>query len=532
MAGHNFLTSAHLAFIPIYADMEMSMDIAKIDIDIALEKEQNRRRCASDDDKDRVTARERVKQLLDENSFIELDESVGHQLPHTSVVTGYGTVDGRGVAVFAQGGATFGGALSEAAGQKILKITDFALKAGCPIIGIHDAGYAATRVNDTALGVYGTIFRRQVHASGVIPQISVIMGSCVGSVAHSPALADFIVAAERAFPVAVNSPDLISTVTGENVSLQELGDARIHSSTSGLVHHMAGDEENALEYVRLLLSYLPSNNLEEPPLYPQEAGQADYDLEAELDTIVPDSPRQPYDMHHLIECVLDDEEILETQPLFAPNIVTGFGRIDGQSVGIVANQPMQLDGCLDIDACEKAARFVRTCDSFNVPVLTFVDVPGFLPDLEQEHMGIIRRSAKLIYAYGEATVPLITVIIRKAYGSAYEIMGSQYIGTDFNFAWPTAEIAATGPHASVNILLSEQQTEMETKDEALMEGRRIALMAECKKAFHNPYVAAKRGGIDAVIQPSQTRHYIINSLRALCAKRATLPPKKHGNISL
>jgi propionyl-CoA carboxylase beta chain len=492
--------------------------------------------------KDRVSARELVEELLDENSFVELDEIAGHRLSNArlekirpygdGVVTGYGTVGGRPVAVFAQDCSVFGGVLGEAAGRKIVKVMDFALKTGCPVIGINDAGRARIQDGGSALGVYGEIFRRHVHSSGVIPQISLIMGSCAGGAVYSPALTDFTVMAERTSHMVSTGPDLIRTVTGEDVDLQELGGARRHTTTSGVAHYMAGDEKEAIEYVKSLLSYLPSNNLEEPPAYPEQAELETSAEDLELDTVIPDSPNQPYDIHHVIGHVLDDHEFLETQPLFAPNIVTGFGRVEGHPVGIVASQPMQFGGCLDIDACEKAARFVRTCDAFNVPVLTFVDVPGFLPGTDQEYNGIIRRGAKLIYAYAEATVPLITVITRKAYGGAYDVMGSTHLGADLNLAWPTAQIAVMGGQSAVDVLHSEAQTATEVPDPVSLEEKRSKVMAQYEESLLNPYIAAERGDIDAVIMPSQTRQHIIRGLRALRTKRETLPPKKHGNIPL
>jgi propionyl-CoA carboxylase beta chain len=485
--------------------------------------------------KGKLTARERIELLLDEGSFVELDELARHRstdfgLEKTrpygdGVVTGYGTVDGRPVAVFSQDFTVFGGALGEVYGQKIVKVMDWALKNGCPVIGINDSGGARIQEGVSALGLYGEIFRRNTHASGVIPQISLIVGPCAGGAVYSPAITDFVVMVDQTSHMFITGPDVIKTVTGEDVGFEELGGARAHNSVSGVAHHMAGDEKDAIDYVKALLSYLPSNNLEEPPAYPAEAD--DLAPDPDLDTLIPDSANQPYDMHKVIEHVLDDAEFLETQALFAPNILTGFGRVEGRPVGVVANQPMQFAGCLDIDASEKAARFVRTCDSFNVPVITFVDVPGFLPGVDQEHTGIIRRGAKLIYAYAEATVPLITVITRKAFGGAYDVMGSKHLGADLNLAWPTAQIAVMGAQGAVNILHRRELADAENP-----EARRAELMAAYEDTLLNPYVAAERGYVDAVIVPSETRAHLVKALRTLKNKRESLPPKKHGNIPL
>jgi propionyl-CoA carboxylase beta chain len=492
--------------------------------------------------KGKLTARERIGLLLDEGSFTELDEFARHRSTNfgleqnrpygDGVVTGYGTVDGRPVAVFSQDFTVFGGALGEVFGEKIVKIMDWALKTGCPVIGINDSGGARIQEGVSALGLYGEIFRRNTHASGVIPQISLITGPCAGGAVYSPAITDFVVMVDQTSHMFITGPDVIKTVTGEDVGFEELGGARTHNSRSGNAHHMAGDEKDAIEYVKALLSYLPSNNLQEPPAFPVE-GETDLEPTAddlELDLVIPDSANQPYDMHKVIERVLDDSEFLETQAMFAPNIITGFGRIEGRPVGVVANQPMQFAGCLDIDAGEKAARFVRTCDSFNVPVVTFVDVPGFLPGVDQEHDGIIRRGAKLIYAYAEATVPLITVITRKAFGGAYDVMGSKHLGADLNLAWPTAQIAVMGAQGAVNIL--HRRTLAEAEDTEQQAALRQRLVAEYEDTLLNPYIAAERGYIDAVIAPSHTRVQLVRALRTLRNKRESLPPKKHGNIPL
>jgi propionyl-CoA carboxylase beta chain len=487
--------------------------------------------------KGKRTARERVLELLDEDSFVELDELARHRStafgleknrPYgDGVVTGYGTIDGRQVCVFAQDFTVFGGSLGQVFGEKIVKVMDLAMKTGCPIIGINDSGGARIQEGVVSLGLYGEIFRRNVHASGVIPQISLIMGPCAGGAVYSPAVTDFTVMVDKTSHMFITGPDVIKTVTGEDVSMEDLGGARSHNTKSGNAHYMGSDESDAIDYVKALLSYLPQNNLDEAPAYDEAADLEISEEDRALDTLVPDSPNQPYDMHTVIEAALDDEDFLEVQPLFAPNMLVGFGRVEGRPVGVVANQPMQLAGTLDIDASEKAARFVRTCDAFNVPVLTFVDVPGFLPGTDQEWNGIIRRGAKLIFAYAEATVPMITVITRKAYGGAYDVMGSKHLGADMNLAWPTAQIAVMGAQGAVNILY---RSELAESDDA--EARRKELVTEYEDHLANPYLAAERGYIDAVIQPHETRTEIVRALRLLRSKREVLPPKKHGNIPL
>ena len=490
--------------------------------------------------KGKLTARERLELLLDEGSFTALDEFARHRATAfgidanrplgDGVVTGYGTVDGRPVCVYSQDFTVFGGSLGEVYGEKIVKVMDVAMKTGCPVIGINDGGGARIQEGVTALGLFAEIFRRNVHASGVVPQISLIMGPCAGGAVYAPAITDFTVMVDQTSHMFITGPDVIRTVTGEEVGFEELGGAHTHSTRSGVAHQMAGDEKEAIEFVKALLSYLPSNNLSEPPAYPVDAEPEVTAEDRELDALVPDFDHQPYDMHEVVERVLDDGEFLETQPLFAPNIVTGFGRVEGRAVGIVANQPLQFAGCLDIHASEKAARFVRTCDAFNVPVLTFVDVPGFLPGTEQEFQGIIRRGAKLIFAYAEATVPLITVITRKAFGGAYDVMGSKHLGADLNLAWPTAQIAVMGAQGAVNIVHRRALAAVE--EGPAREAERARLTAEYESALLNPYVAAERGYVDAVIAPSDTRRAIVRGLRALRGKRAQLPPKKHGNIPL
>jgi propionyl-CoA carboxylase beta chain len=484
------------------------------------------------------TARERIELLLDPGSFVEMDELARHRSNNfdlgasrpygDGVVTGYGTVEGRPVCVFAQDFTVFGGSLGEVFGEKIVKVMDLALKTGCPVIGINDSGGARIQEGVVSLGLYGEIFFRNVRASGVIPQISLIMGPCAGGAVYSPAVTDFTVMVDKTSHMFITGPDVIKTVTGEDIEFEELGGARTHNTKSGNAHYLASDEEDAIEYVKALLSYLPSNNLDEAPVLGGEPADLEAsDVDSELDRLIPDSANQPYDMHRVIEAVLDDGEFLEVMPLYAQNIVVGFGRVEGHPVGVVANQPMHFAGCLDIAASEKAARFVRTCDAFNVPILTFVDVPGFLPGASQEWDGIIRRGAKLIYAYSEATVPKVTVITRKAYGGAYDVMGSKHLGADLNFAWPTAQIAVMGAQGAVNILYRQQ-----LRDAADPVALRAELVDEYEDTLANPYIAAERGYVDAVIPPSATRAYIVRALRALRTKRETLPPKKHGNIPL
>jgi len=507
-------------------------EVANAGSDRAIEKQHAR---------GKKTARERIELLLDEGSFVEMDKYARHRStafgqesnrPYgDGVVTGYGTVDGRQVAVFAQDFTVFGGSLGEVFGEKITKVMDFAMKIGCPVIGLNDSGGARIQEGVVSLGLYGEIFKRNVHASGVIPQISLIMGPCAGGAVYSPAVTDFTIMVDQTSHMFITGPDVIKTVTGEDVEFEDLGGARSHNTKSGVAHYMATDEDDAIDYAKALLSYLPSNNLEDVPVFGDELDLAVTDTARELDTIIPDSPNMPYDMKQVIATIVDDGEFLEVHPLFAPNIICGFGRVEGRSVGVVANNPMQLAGTLDIEASEKAARFVRTCDAFNVPVLTFVDVPGFLPGTDQEWNGIIRRGAKLIYAYAEATVPLVTVITRKAYGGAYDVMGSKHLGADINLAWPTAQIAVMGAQGAVNILYRKQLKAAEDEGRDVEEARQEFITAY-EDALANPYVAAERGYIDTVITPSNSRMNISKALRALKSKRETLPPKKHGNIPL
>jgi propionyl-CoA/long-chain acyl-CoA carboxylase carboxyl transferase subunit len=494
--------------------------------------------------KGKMTARERIDNLLDPGSFTEFDELARHRahdfgMAHTrpygdGVVTGFGTIDGRPVCVFSQDFTVFGGSLGEVFGEKIVKVMDHALKVGCPVIGINDSGGARIQEGVVALGLYAEIFYRNVMSSGVIPQISLVMGPCAGGAVYSPAITDFTLMVDQTSHMFITGPDVIKTVTGEEVSFEELGGAHAHNEKSGVAHYQAADEQDCLDFARDLLSYLPSNNLEDPPVRPAGADPDEIcevtQEDAELDTLIPDSANQPYDMHEVITHILDDGEFCEIQAGFAKNIICGFGRVEGAPVGVVANQPMHFAGCLDINASDKAARFVRTCDAFGVPVLTFVDVPGFLPGTDQEWRGIIRHGAKLIYAYAEATVPKITVITRKAYGGAYDVMGSKHLGGDFNLAWPTAHVAVMGAQGAVNILYRRELAGAASEDEQAV--IRATRSAEYEDTLANPYIAAERGYVDAVIRPAETRPAVIRALRALRTKRQTLPPKKHGNIPL
>ena len=497
--------------------------------------------------KGKQTARERIKQLLDPGSFTELDALARHRSinfdqhknrPYgDGVVTGYGTVDGRTVYIFSQDFTVFGGSLGEVFGEKIVKVMDLAMKTGAPVVGINDSGGARIQEGVVALGLYAEIFRRNVHASGVVPQISLIVGPCAGGAVYSPAITDFIVMVDQTSHMFITGPDVIKTVTGEDVGFEELGGARTHNTRSGVAHYMGNDEADAIAYVKELLSYLPPNNFDEPIFFePTEDSALEIDdTDRVLDTLVPNSPGVPYDIKTVIHTIADGDEFLEIQEGYAPNIICCFCRVDGQPVGVVANQPMQFAGTLDIAASEKTARFVRTCDSFNLPIVTFVDVPGFLPGTNQEWGGIIRHGAKLLYAYAEATVPLITVITRKAYGGAYNVMGSKHLGADLNLAWPTAQIAVMGAQGATNILYRKQIATVEKEsggDQAAVSAKRQELIAEYENTLANPYIAAERGYIDAVILPSETRVQIVRGLRALRTKREKLPPKKHGNIPL
>ncbi|MFQ5610991.1 MAG: acyl-CoA carboxylase subunit beta [Anaerolineae bacterium] len=485
--------------------------------------------------KGKLTARERLVILLDEGSFREMDTFVTHRETQfgldknrplgDGVVTGYGTIEGQVVYVFAQDFTVFGGSLGRAHADKIVKVMNLALKNGAPVIGLNDSGGARIQEGVVSLGGYADIFLMNTLASGVIPQVSIIMGPCAGGAVYSPALTDFIIMVKNTSYMFVTGPDVVKSVTHEEVTHEELGGAVTHNTLSGVAHFAAENEEHALFLLRQLLSYLPQNNMEDPP---RVACQDDpLRTEARLDSLVPDNPNKPYDMHEVIETVVDDGQFLEVQPDYARNIIVGFARLNGRSVGVVANQPDVLAGVLDINASNKAARFVRFCDCFNIPIITFEDVPGFLPGVAQEHGGIIRHGAKLLYAFCEATVPKITVITRKAYGGAYDVMSSKHIRGDVNLAWPCAEIAVMGPEGAINILYRRELAEADDP-----ESLRAQLVQEYRDAFANPYVAASWGYIDDVIEPSQTRPRLINALEMLQNKRDENPPKKHGNIPL
>ncbi len=480
----------------------------------------------------KLTARERIEALLDKGSFQEIDQFVRHQSAGfgiedkkplgDAVVTGHGTVDGRPIFVFAEDFTVFGGSLGTVVADKICKILDLALDTGAPVVGLKDSGGARIPEGVGSLDGYGRIFERNVRASGVIPQISVIMGPCAGGAVYSPALTDFVFQVDQTSHMFITGPDVIKTVTGEDVSMEELGGANAHASKSGVTHFVYPTGRDALEAVRYLLSFLPRNNMELPPFYaPTDHPDR---LDDSLDSIIPDSANQPYDMKTVIEMVLDEGEFFEVHQRWAQNIIVGFGRLDGHAVGVVANQPAVLAGTLDITASEKGARFVRFCDAFNIPLLTFVDVPGFLPGVDQEHGGIIRHGAKLLYAYCEATVPRISVITRKAYGGAYLVMNARGIRADLVFAWPSAEIAVMGAQGAVNII---HRRELAASKEP--ESRRDQLIADYESRFNNPYRAAELGLVDEVIEPRMTRVKLVRAMDMLRTKRESIPPKKHGN---
>jgi acetyl-CoA carboxylase carboxyltransferase component len=485
--------------------------------------------------KGKLSARERIALLLDEGSFVELDRFAVHRcynfgmerrrIPGDGVVTGHGTVDGRKVAVFSQDFTIFGGSLGEVFAEKICKVMDLALKMGCPIIGINDSGGARIQEGVVSLAGYADIFYRNVRASGVVPQISLVAGPCAGGAVYSPAITDFIVMVRDIGKMYITGPDVIKTVTGEEVTHEELGGADTHERRSGVAHFAAATEEDALDDVRRLLSFIPSNNLDDPP-YEPPADDPDRE-DPGLAALIPELPTKPYDITRAIEAVVDDGDFFEVQPHFAPNLVIGFARLDGYAVGVVANQPRHLAGTLDIDSSLKGARFVRFCDAFNIPLVTFVDVPGFLPGTAQEYGGIIKHGAKLLYAYAEATVPKLTVITRKAYGGAYDVMCSKHIGADFNVAWPSAEIAVMGPSAAVSIIFRREL--VASPDPAATAAK---LTADYAARFANPYYAAERGYIDMVIEPQQTRPTLIRALRMAATKREARPSRKHGNIPL
>lgn len=481
------------------------------------------------------SALDRVHALLDEGSFMELDAFVQHRATQfgmgkskpfgDGVVTGFGTIDGRMVAVFSQDFTVFGGSLGEAYAEKMVKMMDLAERYGCPIIGINDAAGARIQEGVEGLAGYGDVFFRNVRASGVVPQISIVAGPCAGGAVYSPAMTDFIFMVDGIGQMFITGPDVIKTVTGEQVTLEDLGGSEPHSTKSGVAHFRAIDEDDLNEQVRYLLSFLPSNNLDDPPRFEMD-DEPDRESPA-LDAIVPEQSTRPYDMHEVLQEVLDEGQFFEVQADFARNLIAGFGRLDGQSVGIVANQPAVLAGTLDIDASVKGARFVRVCDAFNIPLVTFVDVPGFLPGTDQEYNGIIRHGSKLLYAYCEATVPKLTVITRKAYGGAYVVMCSKHTGADFNVAWPTAEIAVMGPAAAVGLVFRK---ELKAADDP--EAKRAELIKDYEDLFASPYQAASRGYIDDVIEPRMTRSWLIKALALAKTKRVTAPKRKHGNIPL
>lgn len=483
----------------------------------------------------KMTARERIEFLLDEGTFEEFDKFVTHRSTDfglenqkylgDGVITGHGLIDGREVFVFAQDFTVFGGSLSETHAQKICKIMDLAMKVGAPIIGLNDSGGARIQEGVVSLGGYADIFLRNTLASGVIPQISCIMGPCAGGAVYSPAITDFNIMVKDSSYMFITGPDVIKTVTHETVTKDDLGGAITHNAKSGVAHFAADSDEHCLRLTRELMSFLPSNNMDDAPSFP--TNDSIDRVDERINTIIPEQSTQPYDIRDIINAVVDDSYFFEVQEHFAPNLIIGFARLGGQSVGIVANQPAFLAGVLDIDASVKGARFVRFCDCFNIPLITFEDVPGFLPGVNQEHSGIIRHGAKLLYAFAEATVPKITVITRKAYGGAYCVMASKHIRTDINFAYPTAEIAVMGAEGAVGLLYRREISEAENSDEY-----KKSKVSEFEAKFANPYVAAEKGYIDEVIEPAQTRPKLIRALKLLANKKDTNPPKKHGNIPL
>jgi propionyl-CoA carboxylase beta chain len=483
----------------------------------------------------KLLARERAEKLLDPGSFVELDRYVRHRNPlfgmmdrrpyGDAVVTGYGTIFDRKVFVFSQDFTIFGGSLSEAFAEKICKVMDLAARFGCPLIGINESGGARIQEGVVSLAGYAEIFWRNVQASGVIPQISLVMGPTAGGAVYSPAMTDFVLMVEGTSYMFITGPDVVKTVTGEEVSFEELGGAATHAAKSGVAQFISPSEEACLEDARYLLSFLPQNNIDPPP-YAEPSDPSDRE-DAELDSLIPDNPNKPYDMKDAVRRILDDGDFLEVHERYAENIVCGFARLGGHPVGVVGNQPRALAGVLDIDSSVKAARFVRTCDAFNIPLVTFVDVPGFLPGTSQEWGGIIRHGAKLLYAYSEATVPKLALITRKAYGGAYDVMSSKHIRADFNFAWPTAEVAVMGPEGAVNIVFRKELEDAEDAD-----ARREELVADYRAQFANPYVAAERGYVDEVIEPRRTRPVLIDALETALTKREPRPRRKHGNIPL
>ena len=483
----------------------------------------------------KLTARERLDHLLDPGSFSESGMFVTHRArefgmdqadaPADGVITGYGTIDDRLVFVFSQDFTVLGGSLGEAHAGKIIKVMDAALRAGAPVIGLNDSGGARIQEGVASLGGYADIFLRNTLASGVIPQISAVLGPCAGGAVYSPAITDFIVMVRKTSYMFVTGPQVLKAVTREDVGFEELGGADVHSSRSGVAHFVAADDVECLQLIRRLLSYLPQNNLDDPPRV--ETGDDPARMDAELDRIIPDDPTKPYDMHEVIGRIIDTESFLEVHAHYAQNLLVGFARLGGHTVGIIAQQPGILAGVLDIASATKGARFIRFCDAFNIPLITFVDVPGFLPGVEQEHGGIIRHGAKLLFAYCEATVPKLAVITRKAYGGAYDVMSSKHVGGDLNLAWPTAEIAVMGPEGAIEIVFRRELSDAKDPD-----ALRAQLVSEYRAQFANPYVSASRGYVDDVIAPRETRPRLISALRALATKRVANPKKKHGNIPL
>jgi propionyl-CoA carboxylase beta chain len=485
--------------------------------------------------KGKLTARERIEKLLDPGSFQEMDMFMRHRTYDfemqknrpwgDAVVTGHGLIDGRPVCVFSQDFTVFGGSLGEVMAEKMCKIMDLAARIGCPVIGINDSGGARIQEGVVSLGAYGDVFVRNVQCSGVIPQISLIMGPCAGGAVYSPAITDFIFMVKETSHMFITGPDVIKTVTGEETTFEELGGAMTHNTKSGVAHFAAEDEESCLEDVRYLMSFIPQNNLETPPrVEPTDDPER---MDMELDQVVPDNPNKPYDMRDVVGHIVDDGEFFEVHEHYAKNLIVGFSRLNGHAIGVVGNQPAQLAGVLDIDSSTKGARFVRFCDAYNIPILTFCDVPGFLPGTSQEWGGIIRHGAKLLYAFSEATVPKLTVVTRKAYGGAYDVMNSKHMLADFNFAWPQAEVAVMGPEGAVNIIFRRDIAKSPTPED-----RRDKLISDYKSRFANPYSAAERGYIDDVIVPHETRPKLIRALETLQTKRVPGPKRKHGNIPL
>src|SRR5712692_8024819 len=482
----------------------------------------------------KLTARERIDLLVDPGSFVEMDRFVVHQttdfgmadkkIPGDGVITGHATVAGRRVFLFSHDFTVFGGSLGEMFARKVCKVMDMALKSGVPVIGLNDSGGARIQEGVVSLGGYAEIFFRNVLASGVIPQISAVMGPCAGGAVYSPAMTDFTFMVDKTSYMFITGPDVIKAVLNQDVSFEDLGGARLHNTKSGVAHFLAADEKECLHQLRKVLSYIPSNNMEDPPLAKPRPPSGKLE---ELNTIIPEDPDKPYDMREILVRILDGGELLEVQSFFAGNLITGFARLNGYSVGVVASQPKVYAGVIDIDSSVKGARFIRFCDAFNIPILTFEDVPGFLPGIDQEHNGIIRHGSKLLYAYCEATVPKLTVVTRKAYGGAYDVLGSKHIRADVNLAWPSAEIAVMGPEGAINVIF---RNEISSSNDP--EKTRVQLVQEYRTKFSNPYVAAEKGYLDDVIEPSETRPVLVKYLEAVKTKREVRPPRKHGNIPL